>query len=85
MEFLQTIATGLIEHPTAWMLAIVLVVTGFIYRERTVVQKELVDTVKAQEAAHRETLLKIIPISEKLVESVEALEKITDGLLRRDG
>lgn len=85
MDLLQQIATGLVEHPTAWMLAITLVVTGYIYRERTLVQKELVDTVKAQEAAHRETLLKVIPIAEQLVESVEALEKITDGLLRREG
>lgn len=84
METIQTLADGLKDHPTAWMLAIVLVALAFLYREKSAVQKELVDTVKLQEAAHRETLLKVVPISENLIESIEALEKITDGLLRRD-
>lgn len=83
MEILQTIATGLADHPTAWMLALALVAVAYLYRERSAAQKELVDTVMKQETSHRETLSRIVPISEKLVESVDVLERVTDALMKR--
>lgn len=83
MEMLETIAKGLSDHPTAWLLAIALLALAYLYRERSAAQKELVDTVMKQEQAHRETLTKIVPISEKLVESVEVLERVTDALMKR--
>lgn len=82
MEMLETIAKGLADHPTAWMLAITLVALAYLYKERSAIQKELVETVMKQEQAHRETLSKIVPISEKLVESIEVLERVTDALMK---
>lgn len=83
METLESLAKGLSENPTAWLLALALVAIGYLYRERATAQKELIELVMKQEAAHRDTLTRIVPISEKLIESVEVLERVTDALMKR--
>lgn len=83
MDSIGELAKGLAENPTAWMLAIALAAAAYLYRERSTAQKELLDMVIKQEGAHRETLMRIVPISEKLVESVEVLERVTDALMKR--
>jgi len=83
MDALGQLASGLASAPLPWLLAAALLVIGYLYRERASTQKELLDTVMRQEASHRETLIRIIPISEKLVESVEILERVTNALMER--
>jgi hypothetical protein len=79
-----TLAEGLARDPKTWMLVLALFAVGYLYKERSASQKELLDSVMRQESAHRETLSKIIPMTEKLLSAIEALERITDGLMRGD-
>ena len=83
MSEIGELAKGLAENPTAWMLAVSLAVAAYLYKERAAAQKDLLDMVIKQEQAHRDTLMRIVPISEKLVESVEVLERVTDALMKR--
>lgn len=80
---LNAIAQGLAAHPTAWMLALAVLAIGYLYRENMSSKKELIDTVIKQENDHRDTLTRIVPLSEKVVESVEILERVTDALIKR--
>ena len=79
---LNSIAQGLAAHPTAWMLALAVLAIGYLYRELNQTKKEQIENIRAQEQAHRETLMKIVPVSEKLVESVEVLERITEAFMK---
>ena len=79
---LNAIAQGLADHPTAWMLALAVGAIGYLYRELNQTKKEQIESIRAQEQAHRETLMKIVPVSEKLVESVEVLERITETFMK---
>lgn len=82
MDSLEIIAKGLAEHPTAWLLAIALIVIGYLYKENSASKKELVDMISRKEAEHRETISKIVPICEKATDAVEVLERITDSLIK---
>ena len=84
MESLTAILQGVVEHPTALLLTLTLIALGYLYREREADQKEYLDMVLKQEAAHRDTLAKIIPIAEKLIDSVEVLERVTTATIGRD-
>jgi hypothetical protein len=84
MEFLNDLANGLQHSPLAWILALCLVVIGYLYRGREQDQKDKLEKLMAKEAEHRATLEKVIPIAEKLGDSVEALQRITDNLLREE-
>ncbi len=79
---LAELAAGLASNPTAWLLALALMALAYMYRQRTIDQKDLLAMVIAQEAAHRETILKIVPIAEKLTSSVEVLERITTATMK---
>ncbi len=81
---IKDIAEGLQHSPLAWILAVALAVIGYLYRGREADQKRLVDMMTEKETQHRETLMKVLPIAEKLGDSVEALERVTTSLLRGD-
>jgi hypothetical protein len=82
MEFLKDIANGLVEHPTQWMLALTLIALAFLYKARSDDSKASLETILKLEGEHRETLVKIIPVAEKMTDSVEALERITAQILK---
>jgi hypothetical protein len=82
MDIMQALAEGLAKNPAAWLLASSLVALAYLYRDRASLQKEYIDTVMKQEAAHRETLLRIAPLAEKLAASIDALEKMSDIFMR---
>jgi len=83
METISQLASGLADKPTAWMLAIALVAVVYLFRELSKTKSEQLDMIMRQESAHRDTLMKIVPISEKLTDSVEVLERVTTSLLAR--
>lgn len=85
MEILTALAEGLAKNPAAWLLASSLVALAYLYKDRAALQKEFIDTVMKQEAAHRETLIRIAPLAEKLSDSIEALERISDSIMRPRG
>lgn len=72
------IYTGLVEHPTALMLAVTLVALGYLYRERQNDTKEFIEKILEQEKDHRATLEKILPIAERLTQSVEVMDRVTN-------
>ncbi len=82
MEILNDLATGLQHSPLAWILAVALVTIAFLYKGREDDQRKMLELLMAKEAAHRETLMQVLPIAEKLGDSVEALERITTALMR---
>lgn len=82
MEILSQIATGLQNSPLAWILGIALIVIGYLYKGREDDQRKTLEMLMAKEAAHRETLMQVLPIAEKLGDSVEALERITTALMK---
>ncbi len=82
MELIGQLAAGLATSPLSWILALSLVVIGYLYRARENAQKEFLDMVMKQEGSHRETLMKVLPIAEKLGDSVESLERITASILK---
>ncbi len=75
------LVNALVAHPTACMLAIALISLGWLFKLRTAEQEKFLTTILGQEAAHRETLSKVIPVAEKLTESVVILERV---LSRKD-
>ena len=79
---LAQIAQGLIDHPTAWLLALALAAIAYLYKARSDDTKEFFKSMQAQEAAHRETIFRIVPIAEKLTAAVEVLERVTNAALK---
>lgn len=79
---LAQIAAGLAANPSAWFLTLALAALVYMYRARGTDQKEFLETVMKQEAAHRETIMRIVPIAEKLTDSVEILERVTNAALK---
>lgn len=82
MEILNDLANGLQHSPLAWILGLALIVIGYLYKGREDDQRKTLEMLMAKETAHRETLMQVLPIAEKLGDSVEALERITTALMR---
>jgi hypothetical protein len=87
------VADGLAKNPLAWGLALSLLAIGYLFRtmndERKAhataleaAQKTLVETIKADAKEQREILSQIVPLSSKLTEGLEILERVTDSLTR---
>jgi hypothetical protein len=72
---MSELALGLATNPLPWLLAAALTAIVFLFREVSAAKKELIDSVVKSEASHRETLMKVIPIAEKLADLTEILEK----------
>lgn len=82
MEILNDLATGLQHSPLSWILAIAIITIGYLYKSREEDQRKTMELLMQKEAAHRDTLMQVLPIAEKLGDSVEALERITASLVR---
>lgn len=74
---LTQIANGLASNPLAWIAAIALGACGWL-------AKTLFQTVREDAKEHRETLIKVVPLAEKLTDSVEILERVTNALMKAD-
>ena len=79
---LAQVAQGLIDNPTAWLLALALAAIAYLYKDRSDDTKEFIKMITEQEAAHRETIFRIVPIAEKLTAAVEVLERVTNATLK---
>lgn len=71
------IAAGLASSPLAWLSTLLLAAVVYLFREIRAADKEAMTRTIAQEAAHRATLEKVLPIAEKLTSAVEVLERIS--------
>lgn len=76
---------GMINHPTACMLVIVLFALGYLYRAReadrareAVDHRAFFDAMMEKEKEHRETLEKVLPVAENLNQSVTLLAHLID-------
>jgi hypothetical protein len=66
------------------LLALALAAIGFLYREKIQAHKEAIDRFREDAALHRETLLRVIPIAEKLTESVAILDRISMAKVKHE-
>lgn len=76
MEAFTEVLNGLVNHPTACMLTLSLIVNGFLFRMLIANAQEYIKSMLLQEKEHRETLTKVIPATVKLTESVDLLERV---------
>lgn len=76
MDF-NAIYAGLVDHPTACLLAVALFVIGYLYKARNDDTKEHMAALASQSSAHLETVERIVPLAEKLIQSVDMLERVT--------
>lgn len=74
---LSDIANGLASNPLAWISAASLLACAWL-------GKTLYSTIREDAKDHRETLMKIVPLAEKLTDSVEILERVTNATLDRE-
>lgn len=75
MDSLGEVAAGLAANPLAWIATIALAACGWL-------AKTLFQTVREDAKDHRETLTKIVPLAEKLTDSVEILERVTNAMMK---
>lgn len=86
-------AEGLGSNFLPWALVLTLVALAFVVRaylaqntahaaEIAAMQKEARETQRADAKETRELLMQIVPLSAKLTEGLESLERITDRLTR---
>lgn len=71
-----TIAEGLVKNPLAWISALLITVVAYLFKELRAADKATLVRADAADAAHRETLMKVLPIAEKLTSAVEIMERL---------
>lgn len=72
------IAEGLARNPLAWGLALVGAACVYLFRALVAEQRAHLETVRSNAAAQREILTQIVPLSSKLTEAVDTLERVTE-------
>lgn len=82
MEAFGQILQGLVDHPTACILALTLVALAYFYRAREADARSYIEKISTMEAAHRATLEKVIPVADKLGDAAIAVEKAVATLER---
>jgi hypothetical protein len=92
----STVANGLskdLNTALAWGLALALLAIAYLFKSQNDERKEyakaleaaqtkLVETIRADAKEQREILSQIVPLSTKLTEGLEILERVTDTLTR---
>lgn len=87
------IANGLASNPLAWGLAIALVVIAYLYRQISEerrqygvdlaqAQAKLIETLREDAKEQRAILSQIVPLSTRLTEAIEIIERLTDSLTK---
>lgn len=93
IEVVKPVAEGLGSNFLPWALAIALVAIGVLFKllwdektkhaaEMAAREKEAREIARADAKEQRELLMQIVPLSAKLTEGLESLERITDRLTR---
>lgn len=78
MEAFSQLIDGLVSHPTACMLALVLIALAYLYRAREADKKASDERIERMQAAHLATVEKTIPVAEKLADGVVMLERLME-------
>jgi hypothetical protein len=81
MDPASPIAAGLASHPLTYLCAMLILVVIYLYKSKEGLQATLLQSVKDSAAEHRATLEKVLPLTEKLTNTVEVAER----LLLKDG
>jgi hypothetical protein len=76
------IADGLIRNPLAYICALLIIACVFLFKQLSDSRKEHLETVKAGAKDQREILTQIVPLTTKLTEGLEILERVTDKLTK---
>lgn len=82
MEFLSQIANGFADKPLPWMMALMVIALGFLYKSKSDDMKANLEQLNKLHADHRETLGQVLPIADKLTDSIAVLEKIISSSLK---
>lgn len=72
-------ADGLTKNPLAWGLVIAIAAIGYLFRELSAARAAHLETIKADAKEQREILTQIVPLSAKLTEGLEIIERMTKG------
>ena len=72
------LAAGLATSPLAWIATLLMLAVAYLFKELRAADRAAMERTVAQEAAHRVTLEKILPIAEKLVSAVEIMERLAN-------
>lgn len=75
-------ADGLAKNPLAWGLVLAILAIGFLYRELSAARSQLIETIKSDAKEQQSLLAQIVPLSSKLTEGLESLERLTDALTK---
>lgn len=71
------IANGLEKNPLAWGLALTLLALAYMFKLLTAERAAHVQTIKDAAKEQREILQQVVPLTTKLIEALEILERLT--------
>ena len=71
------IANGLEKNPLAWGLALSLLAIGYMFKLLTTERNAHIQTIKEASKEQREILQQVVPLTTKLIEALEILERLT--------
>lgn len=74
----STLADGLARNPLAWLAALLILAVGYLFVRLNQAQAAHMETIRQEAKEQREILREVVPLTVKLTESLEALERITD-------
>lgn len=77
------VAEGLARNPLAWGLVLVGAAATYLFKALMAEQRAHLETVRTNAAAQREILTQVVPLSSKLTEAVEMLERVTERSTER--
>lgn len=73
----STLASGLEKNPLAWGLALALLALGFLFKLLNDEKAAHLTTIKEAAKEQREILQQVVPLTTKLIEALEILERLT--------
>lgn len=78
MEAFEALLKGIVEHPTACMLAVALIALAFLYKAREADRTAKEAQIQKLNDDHKATIEKVIPVAEKLADGVNTLERLME-------
>lgn len=76
------IAEGLAKNPLAWTTLGLALAVAYLFRTLIALYSKHIETVRADAKDSRDLLAQIVPLSAKLTEGIEVIERITERLSR---
>lgn len=74
------LAEGLAKNPLAWLLVIALMTVGFLFRELRTEQAARIAAADAANKEIQEILREVIPLTTKLTNAVDLLDRVVDKM-----